>query len=392
MLPSGPCGPEPRQAASAEADLSGGSLRPTSTPDEAATVAAAREFYARLERCGRTFADAGVVALNLAHGTFAGNDWLGLVTELARVAPGLCDVLRRVGKGAVDLVAGETGNFTPAYAARLERGLSAGAGRPFPVRLFHWSGQNNHVARADGAVNLLVELDRRAAELPAEAWADPRRPPRVQLWGHSHGGNMLAILTNLLAADEATRAEFFAAARPFYHSWLAGRADLPAWSAAEQLLADQDRPVRRLRLDVVTFGTPIRYGWDTSPPAPAVAEPSAPSPPAVGDVLTARHGDYVQQIGIAGTNLCVAPLTLRTFKANRRLGRLLEAGVDREGLRSRLRRGVRVAAEGTTLLVAYADPDRSPLRHLWGHGLYTRTRWLAWHCERIAEELYGGDE
>ena len=52
----------------------------------------------------------------------------------------------------------------------------------------------------------------------------------------------------------------------------------------------------------------------------------------IADVLAAAAGDYVHQIGVAGTNLWVNPLALRTFLSDRRLRQLLEAGMPREWL------------------------------------------------------------
>ena len=416
MLASGPPAAEPQQLRPLESERgesrearSASNAHPGDLPPDASPLTEplasaggglnpAADFYARLAACGQTFADAGVAAIYLTHGTFAGNDALGFVTELARYAPGLSDALRRAGKGVVDAVAGELGNFTPEYAERLQRGLSAGAERTIPVRPFNWSSQNNHIGRADGAIELLVELATFAEGLPAAAWADPALPPRVQLWGHSHGGNMFAILTNLLGAEETSRAEFFARGHTFYHGWLGG-VDVPAWAEAERVLAEPDHPLRRLELDIITFGTPVRYGWDTAGyakllhfinhrPVEGLPEYLAKFPPTVAAVLAAADGDYVQQVGIAGTNLCVNPLTVRTYLANRRLGRMLQEGMPAEWLPARLNRGVRVPEEGTTLLVAYDDPGKLPHQHLLGHGIYTRTRWLPWHCERVAAELY----
>ncbi|MAT72089.1 MAG: hypothetical protein CMJ58_21495 [Planctomycetaceae bacterium] len=349
--------------------------------------------------CGRAFAQAGVAGIYLTHGTFAGNDALGLVTEIARFAPGLGRALRRAGKGVVDVVAGELGNFTSDYALRMQRGLAAGAGRDIPVQLFNWSSQNNHIGRADGAVELVCELARFAEELPADAWADPQRPPRVQLWGHSHGGNMFAILTNLLGRQRGCCQPLFDAAERFFRGWR-GRVDVPYWQQACDVLDDPEHPLRRLQLDIVTLGTPIRYGWDADGYAKLLhlvnhradeelQEYLARYPFRIADVLAAAAGDYVHQIGVAGTNLWVNPLALRTFLSDRRLRQLLEAGMPREWLGARMKRGVRVAEEGETLLVDYDDPGRLPHQHLLGHGLYTRTRWLPWQCERVAEAFYG---
>jgi hypothetical protein len=365
---------------------------------------------------GQRFSQAGVAAIYCLHGTFAGNDALGLYTELERVAPRLASSLRRATKGAFDWLIGETGNYTAEFAERMESSLAAGAGRPMPVRLFHWAAQNHHISRADAAVRLVDELAQVAAQLENLPAPSPWRgglgrgeeagtraaisKPRIQLWSHSHGGNALALLTNLLAADEPTRTEFFEAAGVFHDRSRPNRTHFPVWHRVEQTLADPAHPLRGLALDVVTFGTPVRYGWDTGGfnnllhiinhrPHPKKPEHVAPYPPRFGKLLFGADGDFIQQIGIAGTNFPPIPLAWRTFLADRRLRMLFERDLASEWLRTRLKRGVRVHHEGTTLLMDYADPDRSPHRHLFGHAPYTRSRWMTLHCELIAEHFYG---
>jgi hypothetical protein len=353
---------------------------------------------------GRAFADAGVAAIYLIHGTFAGNDALGLYTELERIAPSLAQSLRRVTKRAFDAVLGETGNYTAQFAARMEQALSAGAQRTIPVRRFNWSSMNHHIARADAAVRLIDELSRLdPPPLKGGARGGIDSPghhtTRVQLWAHSHGGNALAILTNLFGADEPTRAEFFNAARIFHRGNRAPHSGFTAWQRVEQLLAEPNHPLRCLALDIVTFGTPIRYGWDTlgygnllhiihHRPHRKVARHAAPYPPHPGRLLAGTEGDFVQHLGIAGTSFPPLPLAYKTFLANRRLRRILHRDLNWEWIRTRLKHGSRVAHEGTTLLVDYADPDRSPHRHLFGHAPYTRSRWLPLHATLVAEEFY----
>jgi hypothetical protein len=385
---------------------------------------------------GRRFAQANVAAIYCLHGTFAGNDALGLYTEVERFAPRLASSLRRATKSAFDWLIGETGNYTAEFAERMETALAAGAERPIPVRRFHWAAQNHHISRADAAVRLVDELAQVATQLedspvpfPRRGWAqpstgDPKSPerraldlakqpgrgeaagthvatrPRIQLWSHSHGGNALALLTNLLAADEPTRQEFFEAAGVFHNRSRLHSTHFPVWHRVEQILADPTHPLRNLAIDVVTFGTPVRYGWDTGGfnnllhivnhrPHPKKPEHVAPYPPRFGKLLLGADGDFIQQIGIAGTNLPPLPIAWRTFLADRRLRMLFERDLAPEWLRTRLKRGVRVHHEGTTLLMDYADPDRSPHRHLFGHAPYTRSRWMARHCELIAEHFYG---
>jgi hypothetical protein len=348
---------------------------------------------------GATLGRANVAAVYLIHGTFAGNDVLGLLTELARFAPDLSESLRRFTKSATDLVLGETGNYTADFVARMGTALSAGAGRAIPVRRFNWSGQNTHVARADGAVRLIDELATLALQAPTDENRDVP-PPRILLWAHSHGGNVLALATNLLGGDAASRREFFNAARSFYRRWRSSSVDFPTWQRVEDLLASATHPLRRVALDLVTFGTPIRYGWETSGYAqllhvvnhrPHHAEHHwrARFPPRIRSVLRALEGDFMQHLGIAGSGFPPNPLAFRTLAANRRLRRLV-AGNAPSWLLTGMRAGARVPDEGKTLLVDYADPARFPLLHVFGHAVYTRRRWLPLHCELVAEELYRG--
>jgi hypothetical protein len=362
---------------------------------------------------GRRFSEAGVAAIYCLHGTFAGNDALGLYTEVERFAPRLASSLRRATKSAFDWLIGETGNYTPEFAERMETALTAGAERPIPVRLFHWAAQNHHISRADAAVRLVDELASQAEahnlQVPSPlrgglgrgeaAGTRVATSPRIQLWSHSHGGNALALLTNLLAADEPTRQEFFEAAGVFHRRSKPHRTHFPVWHRVERILADPAHPLRSLAIDVVTFGTPVRYGWDNGGfnkllhivnhrPHPQKPEHLAAYPPRFGKLLFGADGDFIQQLGIAGTNFPPLPIAWRTFLADRRLRTLFERGLAPEWIRTRLKRGVRVHHEGTTLLMDYADPDRSPHRHLFGHAPYTRSRWMALHCELIAEHFY----
>ena len=74
-------------------------------------------------------------------------------------------------------------------------------GEGVPVRLFHWSSENHHLGRADAAVRLIDEIA--ALELP--------RRKRILVWGHSHAGNVFALMSNLLAGDSESIERFFTA-------------------------------------------------------------------------------------------------------------------------------------------------------------------------------------
>jgi hypothetical protein len=356
------------------------------------------EFNDSLVAACQPWGKANVAGVLLIHGTFVGNDALGILTELRRVAPGLSEGLRKISKKLVDVVIGETGNYTPGFAQTFQEGLTQAAGRVIPVELFNWSSQNNHIARADGAIRLIARLAKLADEFTDEQF-DSETPPRVMLWAHSHGGNLLAIVTNLLAANHEVRKLFFDAARVFYTPWLTKRADMPAWVHVEKLL-ETDARVRRLPLDIVTYGTPIRYGWDSRGygnllhfvnhrASERLPEHRTHPPSRLLDAFSAKHGDYVHQVGIAGTNVMPLPLAVRTYLADQRLRYVLQSDATWQDLWKNFAHGQRVPDEGPTLLVDYHDAGWDFWRHLWGHGAYTRRCWLPFHVDQISQRFYG---
>ena len=97
-----------------------------------------------------------VDAVWLVHGTFAGHDALGWFGQLERLIPAAGPVLKSFGKKLTDLLAGDSGNFTPTFLELFDIGPS--------VRRFVWSGENTHSGRCKAAIELLDELLQRADE------------------------------------------------------------------------------------------------------------------------------------------------------------------------------------------------------------------------------------
>ncbi|MEM8681722.1 MAG: hypothetical protein AAGF97_20425, partial [Planctomycetota bacterium] len=233
--------------------------------------------------------------------------------------------------------------------------------------------------RAIAALQLLVELDQHAHETGS-----------LVLWGHSHAGNVFAIVSNLLGGTRSDRQRFLAA----FGTWLA-RLDPVLWEAGTRLL-DSAQPLLRVPVDIVTFGTPLRYGWDSNGYRHlihfvnhhATIEPAhrVPFPPTAEQLRQSEAGDYFQQLFIAGTNFPPGIWAWGQWKVERQLGQLLQSGVPSQEIVQALSHGRRVAADGQTLLVDYNAVD-DEARTLTGHAVYTRLKWLPFHAATVADEL-----
>ncbi|QDT51592.1 hypothetical protein Pan258_56810 [Symmachiella dynata] len=346
------------------------------------------EFRVRMRAVGETLRAAGVSSLYLVHGTFVGGDAAGLWLELSRLLPAYGDVLRQLNKQWVDATVGEHGNFTAQFAQKLEESLNDGSERQISVRVFHWSSENHHIGRADAAVRLFDELDNRKDQ------------GRILLWGHSHAGNVFALLSQLLAADNATIDLFFNTAQVFFRNPMTRRIDLPWWPDVWRRLNDPHRVLSADQCDFVTFGTPIRYAWDPHGNArllhfinhrPREGSPDylCPFPPTLDDIIHAADGDYIQQLGIAGTNVPPGVLAWRNFLADRRLNQLLQHNLRLRDLHERLKLGMRVPEQGVSLLCDYGTPTGNIARHHAGHAVYTQLQWLLFHAEQTCAYLYG---
>lgn len=264
----------------------------------------------------------GVEKVILVHGTFAGNDIVGLAREIARFSPTLAGHLNEISKKWFDDLVGELGNYTDRLVDCFSSLINPASLEPIPVIRFHWSGENHHLGRANGVMSL---LDLLAAE---------HAGGRVLIFAHSHGGNVVAMMSQLLAADVTLRRRFFAATRLHYQIPLLEKTDLSNWQHARERLLSENPQAFPL-IDVATFGTPLRYRWNTEvcpnllhfiqnrPLNPEHPERTS-FPDSLQDVIDATAGDYVQQFGIAGTDFLPSILGWRDWIVERRMRRMFE--------------------------------------------------------------------
>ena len=104
-------------------------------------------------------------------------------------------------------------------------------------------------------------------------------------------------------------------------------------------------------------------------------------------MMNTKDGDYIQQWGIAGSDLR-AP-TKKERRANDELDHLLGLGDNLTYWLSCAKYRMRVQNSGKTLLVNYPDKGfMNAILSLMGHGYYTRYKAILFNARMIAKEFY----
>ncbi|MBL8826061.1 MAG: hypothetical protein JNM18_03690 [Planctomycetaceae bacterium] len=320
----------------------------------------------------------------LMHGTFVGSDAGGVFNALDRFLPGAFGLLGNWWSDAIKLFVGDRGNFTDAYAGKLQDALTNAGQTEIAVLNKRWGSENYHLGRANAAVALISEL---LANPPREA-------ERVLFVGHSHAGNVFALMTQLLSGDTQRVQAFFDAARSYYEGPQSTTRDGQVWNKVRGQLLEAPLPFAASQLDFVTLGTPIRYSWHPHGfgkllhvvfhrPSEQLPEYLVRFPPSLSELQHATGGDYVQALGIAGTDLPPHPIP-HVVLANARLEELLQDGLTGT-LREHWEVGQRVPDVGETLLVDYGDVGANILTHAAGHAVYTLESQMLFLFEQIVE-------
>lgn len=312
-----------------------------------------------------------VRAVVFVHGTFTGDDPMGIVRALqvlgSRLGPALERRVRRLVRAGTNAWLGEAGNFTPRYVQLFKDAIA----QDILCEELVWSSENHHVGRLRGMLALITTL----ARLKEQIAMDP--PGRLLLIGHSHAGQLFALMS-LFRDDEA----------------LARAIGEVAFSPEERRRLDAAlAALGGLEVDFVTFGAPVRYPWGRQSAERLLQFVNHRGPGTLaGDwtgILTTKGGDYVQQIGVLGSDILA--LSGRDRQINRRLDDFLEVGLDLRRWQAALREKRRVSPFGLTLLVDYGDGGgRFPnaQRTLFGHGVYTRFDAMLFNFRQIGLELY----
>lgn len=372
------------------------------------------EWRNTMRACGRRLESAGVRAIYFVPGTFAGGDPFGVIEGLLKIfpefSPELRDYLLEYTKYRIDEVFGNGGSYSDDYVRLFKEAIGGNISCRLIIR--EWSSENHHMARLRGSIRLLKRL---YDDINAEGM---REGDRILLIGHSHAGQLFALMTNYLAQYNDTIDLLDLAEENIEYS-----GDHRFNREEFSLFL---RRIRKLKLDFVTFGTPPRYGWGLGDyeynllniinhrgeghSGGSVLElldikkfdftllnildflsKKYDEVRKLSGFLYTEDGDYVQQWGISGTD--ITALDRKDRELNLKLDKLLGEGRDSNKWLKNVQAGKRVPDYGKTILVDYGDAgDREGepncIGTLFGHGTYIRYNAMLFNTKLIVEELY----
>lgn len=299
----------------------------------------------------------------------------------------------------LDKVAKEVGNFTAAYVQGFAKAIQQNGQNSVVCERYVWSSVNHHLGRVEAAIDLLDFLEKWLKEGLVGHGA------RVLLVGHGHAGQVLALLSNILSTGEAeARPGVFEILGRYWEACPEKSHLVDRLEALFQLVSE-GRLLNGAVLDMVTLGTPVRHGWDTSGIGKLLHvvnhRPIRPDdkrwlskmdlPQIAWEMPYLSGGDYVQQLAVAGTDewpaIPPAQQAVEDFRD------IFEPYDGFERWLECARRNTRCQNDGTCLLVDYpVQPDSGPREHLFGHGCYTDSRAMYFTAREILDALYSDAE
>lgn len=333
----------------------------------------------------------GVREVLLVHGTFAGDDPLGFISLFEPRFEVLANALKIHQKKLTDILLKDLGNYTQQYADKLGDALNMACKR------FTWSSGNYHLARLESTMELARTLAEKIIENRIQ------RDERILLLGHSHAGQLFALLTTFL--EQGDKASRIYAIMDKYDDLKKHKANL----------MDCLELIRSVYLDFVTFGTPVRYSWGRYARARLLAVVNHRSKVQLSGLFATRDGDYVQQWAVEGTDFL--PPEKDDMNMNDAFDAVLDIGRDMGLVANSMKRvqiNDPIYADGSkvceTVLVDYRDDighyhESTTLpvyflnilnhldifhcvRTLFGHGAYTRERAIPFNMNLVVGKLY----
>ncbi len=298
-------------------------------------------------------------------------------------------------KHLLDEQIGDAGNFTEAYVESFRKSLNRNLARPISCHRLLWASEHHHLGRALAAVWLLDELHKRCTEQHLGTGH------RILVQAHGQAGLVLALVSNLLCPSPITGRPKLLSVLSSYAQQTNQPALVGTMKRIESLVATATL-LNGVALDIVTFGTPVRYGWDISGIGKLLHIVNHRNlrtdgkswlakmelPQITMEMPIAWGGDYVQELAVAGSD--AVPATETAKVVNKMVWELIEPYDGFERWLECARRAVRFPSEGHCLLVDYKDSTGStnPRDHYYGHAVYTRRHALLFNTAQIDQTFY----
>jgi hypothetical protein len=380
-----------------------------------------------MAECGVHLSQAGVASILFLHGSLHGTDVFGmqrldevggLKRGYSRGVSGLDALLAAMReetngipllpgglkpplkdddetKALLDDQIGDAGNFTDAYVQLFKKAINKNLSQPISCIRYLWSSEHHHLGRASAAVSLLAQLHRLCKE------HNLSRGNRILIQAHGQAGLVLALASNLLCPTPITGRAKLLDILTEYADQTTQSELTDTIKLIEPLLAAGEL-LNGSALDIVTYGTPVRYGWDPSGIGHLLHVVNHRSlrtdgkswlakmelPQITMEMPIAWGGDYLQELAVAGTD--AVPRAESAKAANKRVWEMVEPYDGFERWLECARRAVRFPGEGRCLLVDGKDSTGStnPRDHYYGHAVYTRRHALLFNTMQIVRAFY----
>ncbi len=298
-------------------------------------------------------------------------------------------------KKLLDEQIGDAGNFTAHYVESFRKAINRQSTRPIICVRELWSCEHHHLGRASAAILLLDRLQGWCADYKLG------QGDRILVQAHGQAGLVLALASNLLCPSLITgRKRLFEILSGYARQ--TPQEDLTTCLRRLEPLLGTGTLLNGAALDIVTFGTPVRYGWDLSGLGKLLhivnhrhLRPDGKTwlakmdlPQITLEMPIAWGGDYVQQLAAAGSD--AVPTTEIAKAANNAIWELVEPYDGFERWLECARRAVRFPSDGQCVLADYKDCTGSTnvRDHYYGHAAYTRMNAMLFNTTVIVESLY----
>ncbi len=299
----------------------------------------------------------------------------------------------------VDNLLQDAGNFSQGYVELYAKGLNRDLSKPIHCIRLLWSAAHHHLGRAEAACHVVHTLGNMTTQHHLE------RDDRILIHAHGHAGQVLALASNLIASVESEgRRSLLQILRAYYETTNSLPGFFETYPTCESFESSLQNGMlfNGASLDFVTYGTPVRYGWDTAGVRNLLHIVNhrmmrtdgkkwlgkMELPQVTMEMPIAWGGDYVQQLAVAGCD--ALPKTPEAQVTNKGLWELLEPWDGFERWLECSRKAVRCPKDGQCLLVDYKDSTGSTngKDHFYGHAAYTRHNHMLFNTASLVESLY----